>query len=273
VWGIFHLPSLILLGAYLLGIIMALVMGRIFRRTLLKSEPSFLVIELPPYKAPAVKQVFRHMWDRSKLFLQKAGTVILGINIIIWFISAYPKNIDIDQQYASLKSSLVQSSANESKDAASIAKQVDELDRQAAEAKLEQSFAGKIGRMIEPFIAPLGMDWKIGVSIVTSFAAREVFVSTLATVYNVANHDDLEHGLAETLQKQKRADGSRLYTPLMRATIIVFYVFALQCISTIVMVRRETNSWKWPLFQWLYLTGMAWIMSFVTYQGGRWLGL
>ena len=272
VWGFFHLPSLVLLGAYLMGVLMALVMGTIFKKTLLKSEPTFLVLELPPYKIPAFKQVLRHMWDRSKMFLQKAGTVILAINIIIWFISAYPKNDEIDQRYASQKEQLQAALSKEGTNSTAFTLKLDELDQQVAEEKLANSFAGKIGRVIEPLIAPLGMDWKIGVGIVTSFAAREVFVSTLATVYNVSNHDDLEHGLAETLKKQKRADGTQLYTPLMGLTIIVFYIFALQCISTIAIVKRETNSWKWPLFQWAYLTGMAWVMSFITYQGGRLLG-
>ena len=122
---------------------------------------------------------------------------------------------------------------------------------------------------------PLGFDWKIGIGIVASFAAREVFVSTMSTVYNVGEADDKEastQSLGRTLREQKRADGSRLYTPLLGITLMVFYVFALQCVSTVAVVRRETNSWKWPAFQWAYMGALAWIFAFITYQGGRLLG-
>ena len=132
-----------------------------------------------------------------------------------------------------------------------------------------------MGRAIEPVIAPLGFDWKMGIGIISSFAAREVFVSTMSTVYNVGSGDESEPGgkaLVQTLRAQTRPDGSPLYTPLLAITLMVFYVFALQCASTVAVVRRETNSWKWPLFQWLYMGVLAWVLAFVTYQGGRWLG-
>ena len=140
--------------------------------------------------------------------------------------------------------------------------------------KLRASFAGQMGRAIEPVIAPLGFDWKMGIGIVASFAAREVFVSTMSTVYNVGN-DDSESGkgdLAKTLREQKRPDGSPVYTTLTAVSLMVFYVFALQCVSTVAVVRRETNSWKWPLFQWLYMGALAWVLAFITWHGGHWLG-
>ena len=132
-----------------------------------------------------------------------------------------------------------------------------------------------MGRAIEPIIAPLGFDWKMGIGIVASFAAREVFVSTMSTVYNVGNYNRTEQSLKtlqQTMQLQKKPDGSLVYTPLVAVTLMVFYVFALQCVSTVAVVRRETNSWKWPLFQWLYMGLLAWALAFVTYQGGRLLG-
>lgn len=141
--------------------------------------------------------------------------------------------------------------------------------------QLRNSFAGRMGQAIEPVIAPLGFDWKMGIGIISSFAAREVFVSTMSTVYNVGSGDESDAGkkaLVQTLRAQTRPDGSPLYTPLLAITLMVFYVFALQCASTVAVVRRETNSWKWPLFQWLYMGALAWILAFVTYQGGRWLG-
>ena len=135
------------------------------------------------------------------------------------------------------------------------------MDNEAAGVKLRHSFAGRLGRLIEPVIAPLGFDWKMGIGIVASFAAREVFVSTMATVYNVGKYDRSQSSLssmAQTLQAQKRPDGSLVYTPLTAVTLMVFYVFALQCVSTVAVVRRETNSWKWPFFQWLYMGVLAW---------------
>ena len=148
------------------------------------------------------------------------------------------------------------------------------MHEQAGE-RLRQSFAGHLGQLIEPVIAPLGFDWKMGIGIVASFAAREVFVSTMSVVYNVGDYDKSNAGtssLAEALKKQKHPDGRAVYTPLTAVTLMVFYVFALQCVSTVAVVRRETNSWKWPLFQWAYMGALAWALAFLTYHGGRLLG-
>ena len=148
-------------------------------------------------------------------------------------------------------------------------------DSQVAGENLRQSFAGHLGRLIEPVIAPLGFDWKIGIGIITSFAAREVFVSTMSTVYNVGKSEATPSSvtsLARTLQGQKRPDGTQVYTPLTAVTLMVFYVFALQCVSTVAIVRRETNSWKWPVFQWLYMGALAWGLAFLVHLGGHLLG-
>jgi ferrous iron transport protein B len=149
------------------------------------------------------------------------------------------------------------------------------LKKKAAGDQLRHSFAGMMGRAIEPFIKPLGFDWKIGIGVIGSFAAREVFVSTMSTVYNVGEVESDEKGtasLASMLKKETRPDGSPLYTPLLGITLMVFYVFALQCVSTIAVVRRETNGWKWPVFQWLYMTALAWVLAFITWHGGHLLG-
>jgi ferrous iron transport protein B len=150
----------------------------------------------------------------------------------------------------------------------------DSLSKQLAGEKLRNSFAGKMGRAIEPVIAPLGFDWKMGIGIITSFAAREVFVSTMSTVYNVGNseNESSKTQLVETLKQQRHPDGSTVYTPLLAVTLMVFYVFAMQCASTVAIVRRETNTWKWPLFQWAYMGALAWGLAFVTLHVGHWLG-
>ena len=154
--------------------------------------------------------------------------------------------------------------------------QLDALEKETQGAKLRHSFAGRLGHLIEPAIAPLGFDWKMGIGIVASFAAREVFVSTMSVVYNVGETDTKDTAattsLAKTLSEEKREDGTPAYTTLVAVSLMVFYVFALQCVSTIAVVRRETNSWKWPLFQFLYMGALAWVMAFLTYQGGKLLG-
>jgi ferrous iron transport protein B len=228
-----------------------------------------LIMELPPYKMPLLRVVVRHMWDRSRLFLRRAGTVILGINILLWFLATYPHNKQMTQEFAARRAAVSKAAQP------SAAEQLSSLDNEEAGAKLRQSFAGHLGRFIEPVIAPLGFDWKMGIGIVSSFAAREVFVSTMSTVYNVGKSEKTEssmNSLAKTLQAQKRSNGSPVYTPLIAVTLMVFYVFALQCVSTVAIVRRETNSWKWPFFQWVYMGALAWVFAFLTFHIGRLLG-
>jgi ferrous iron transport protein B len=270
--GILKLQGLTMLAMYLLGTVVALLMAWLFKKTLLKGETPMLIMELPPYKRPLLRVVARHMWDRARLFLRRAGTMILGINILLWFLATYPKTNVESLNRSTVKSetqpagSTIQSSSNPTLPSPA----------ELAGGQLRNSFAGRMGHAIEPVIAPLGFDWKMGIGIITSFAAREVFVSTMSTVYNVGQADDSEAGtktLAQTLRAQKRPDGTPVYTTLVAITLMVFYVFALQCASTVVVVRRETNSWKWPLFQWVYMGILAWGLAFITYQGGRWLGL
>jgi ferrous iron transport protein B len=271
VLGILKLQGLTMLAMYLLGTVVALLMAWLFKKTLLKGETPMLIMELPPYKRPLLRVVARHMWDRARLFLRRAGTVILGINILLWFLATYPKmnveslNGSIVKSETQPAGSTIQSSSNPTIPSPA----------EVAGAKLRNSFAGRMGHAIEPVIAPLGFDWKMGIGIITSFAAREVFVSTMSTVYNVGQADDSESGtktLAQTLRAQTRPDGTPVYTTLVAIALMVFYVFALQCASTVAVVRRETNSWKWPLFQWVYMGILAWGLAFITYQGGRWLG-
>jgi ferrous iron transport protein B len=300
VFGFLGLPGLTMLAMYLLGIIGALGMAWVFKKTLLKGATPMLIMELPPYKRPVLAVTLRHMWDRSKIFLRRAGTVILGINILLWFLATYPKisqdeerKKKVDREYeASIfrfgRTGLPEDRAKRTADTSPevIAKWdeqteievrafSEQLERNAQGDKLRHSFAGRLGRLIEPAIAPLGFDWKMGIGIVASFAAREVFVSTMAVVYNVGSGDSEEatsDNLAKMMQAEKRADGRATYTPLTAVSLMVFYVFALQCVSTVAVVRRETNSWKWPVIQWLYMGALAWVLAFITYQGGRLLG-
>ena len=307
--GVIGLQGLTMLAMYLLGTVMALVMAWVFKKTLLKGETPMLIMELPPYKRPVATTILRHMWDRSKLFLRRAGTVILGINIVLWFLATYPKNAELEQKFENRRSELVQTvrpgithkKAVETEIAqlkmvfkdlstnaittvfpdnhaalGALYEKLEALEKEEQGAKLRHSFAGRLGHLIEPAIAPLGFDWKMGIGIVASFAAREVFVSTMSVVYNVGETDTKDTtattSLAKTLREEKRDDGTPAYTTLVAVSLMVFYVFALQCVSTIAVVRRETNSWKWPLFQFLYMGALAWGLAFLTYQGGKLLG-
>jgi ferrous iron transport protein B len=267
--------SLTMLSMYLLGIVVALGMAWVFKKTLLRGDTPMLVMELPPYKRPLVKIVVRHMWDRSRLFLRRAGTVILGINILLWFMASYPRHAAVEQPFAAQRAALQKSFSQNRPSPEQQRKALEQIDTAQAGERLRGSFAGQAGRLLQPLIAPLGFDWKMGIGIVSSFAAREVFVSTMSIVYNVAegaDEDTHTKDLAQVLRQQKRPDGTPVYTALTAITLMVFYVLALQCVSTVAVVRRETNSWKWPLFQWIYMGVLAWVFAFVTCQGGRLLG-
>jgi ferrous iron transport protein B len=267
--------SLTMLSMYLLGIVVALGMAWLFKKTLLRGDTPMLVMELPPYKRPLVKIVLRHMWDRSRLFLRRAGTVILGINILLWFMASYPRHAAVEQPFAVQRATLQKSFSQTRASPEQQSRALEQIDTAQAGERLRGSFAGQAGRLLQPLIAPLGFDWKIGIGIVSSFAAREVFVSTMSIVYNVAegaDEDTHTKDLAQVLRQQKRPDGTPVYTALTAITLMVFYVLALQCVSTVAVVRRETNTWKWPVFQWVYMGVLAWVFAFITYQGGRLLG-
>lgn len=268
--GWIPLQSLTMLGLYLLGTSAALLVAWLFKSTFLKGPPPLLIMELPPYKRPTLQGVLLHMWQRARMFLQSAGTLILCLNIVLWFLATYPHSAEREQHFAQLRQAVASGVAPAGVGQAALAAQVErqtaELNAQEAAERLQTSFAGRMGRFIEPVLAPLGFDWKIGIGIIASFAAREVFVSTMSTVYSVGNADPSasNRSLVQTLREQVRPDGGRLYTPASGLSLMVFYVFALQCASTVAIVRRETNSWKWPVFQWCYLAVVAWIMAFAT---------
>ncbi|MGA2016016.1 MAG: ferrous iron transport protein B [Opitutaceae bacterium] len=223
---------------YALGTFGAFGFAWLFKRTLLRGKPPLMIMELPPYRLPRLKDVLLHMVERAGLFLKNAGTVILAISIVLWFLAAYPK-------------APAGATATE---------------------QLAQSWAGRAGHAIEPVIKPIGFDWHIGIGLISSFAAREVFVSTMGVVFNAEAEGGNSAPLTHALNAARWPDGRALFTPLVCFTLMIFYVFAMQCMSTIAVVRRETNSWRWPIFQTLYMTGAAWVLSFIVFQSGTALG-
>ncbi len=258
VFGVISIGAIIMLGMYLLGIVVAVIFAFIFKRTVLKAPPPPFIMEMPPYRQPNLRTVLQNVFERSWLFVKRAGTVILAISILLWALAYFPR---VSEPLA-VAGGLTQ---------AEIAERPTETGSESRQ--LEQSFAGMLGHAIEPVIAPLGFDWKIGIALIASFAAREVLVSTLSIIYNVGKDATEEsESLLSAIRDAKRSDGSNAWTPLTAITLMVFFVLAMQCMSTVAVVRRETNSWRWPLFMVAYMTVLAYGAAFITYQGGKLLG-
>ncbi len=257
VFGFISLGAVLMLAMYLLGISVAIVVAFLLKRTILKAEPAPFIMELPPYRMPNLRTILQNMLTRAWLFVKRAGTVILAISIVLWALMYFPREVSDPAS----QSQTVQVSEGQSSDLAPESQQ------------LQNSYAGRLGHAIEPVIRPLGYDWKIGVALIASFAAREVLVSTLSIIYNVGKDENEEsQTLIGAVREARNPDGSIVWTPLTALSLMVFFVLAMQCMSTVAIVRRETNSWRWPIFMVGYMTVLAYIGAFITYQGGRLLG-
>jgi ferrous iron transport protein B len=265
VWvGPVTLPGITLFSLYVLGIVAAIAVAWALKRTALKGGKPLYVMELPPYRMPAWRSVMVTVLDRSLLFLRKAGTVILAVSILLWFFASYPKG-GPEASAISAQIAAAQQAGNGAETA--------HLKKELAGASLRESFAGQVGRAMEPAIRPLGFDWRIGIGLITSFAAREVMVSTMATVFNLGDTDHAPVSLRQTIREATDpATGARSYTPLVGLSLMVFFALACQCMSTVAVARRETNSWRWPIFMLVMMNVLAWLASFAVYQGGRLLG-
>ncbi len=267
VFGFLSLPGLVLFSLYMMGILAAVLVAWVLKRTALRGPRPLYVMELPPYRVPSWRSVLLTVRDRAGLFVQKAGTVILAVSIVLWFLASYPKTAEVKPLEKRLEA--VERGAANAQGA-----EVVQLRNEIAGVSLRDSFAGRAGRLIEPAIAPLGFDWKIGIALLSSFAAREVMVSTMATVYNLGDADQTSVSLREKLRHAENPrTGERAYSPLMAVSLMVFFVLACQCMSTVAVVRRETNSWRWPIFMVLMMNALAWVASFAVFQGGKALGL
>ena len=267
VFGFLSVGAVLMLAMYTLGIAVALIVAFILKRTVLKAPPPPFIMELPPYRMPSIRTVFQNMLTRAWLFVKRAGTVILAISIILWALMYFPRS-----EPASVPPAITQSEAVNDPATGQPGDPAVELPLPEGE-QLRHSFAGRLGHLIEPVIRPLGFDWKIGVALIASFAAREVLVSTLSIIYNVGKDENEEsETLISAIRHAKDDNGSIVWTPLTALTLMVFFVLAMQCMSTVAIVRRETNSWSWTLFMVGYMTALAYIAALITYQGGRLLG-
>ena len=252
--GFFSARGMVMMGLYLVGIVMALIVSYVFKWLIKINEKSFFILELPVYRAPRWKNIGITMIEKAKIFVTDAGRIIIVISLLLWFLSSYgpPSRMkSIDSKYASLRQTT-----------APAGKAV--LDKQYRTEKLQNSFAGIAGKVIEPAIKPLGFDWKIGIALITSFAAREVFVGTMATLYSVDENDDAT--LKQKMQNATREDGTKVYTLATALSLMMFYVLAMQCMSTLAITKRETRTWKWPVIQFVYMTGLAYVMSLLIYR-------
>ena len=278
VFGLFSLPAVMMFSLYVAGVLAAMLAAWVFKKTLFKGPPPALMMELPPYKMPAWRNIVVTMWDRGSQFLKRAGTVILAISIVLWFLLSYPK-LGASQAAQNVRDVVPAAGIDpgpggaprvlEPTQAPTQASADAEKEERLAAAQLRQSYAGRIGRVVEPLIAPLGFNWKIGIGLIGAMSAREVFVSTMGTVYSVGDADEESKPLKTAMQNDRWPDGSKVWTPLVAVSLMVYFVIAMQCISTLAVVKRETNSWKWPIFMQVYMTAFAWITSFAVYQIGR----
>ncbi|MCB9044784.1 MAG: ferrous iron transport protein B [Chitinophagales bacterium] len=251
---VFNLQGLVLMGLYLLGFVMALLVSKVMSLMIKSTERSYFLMELPVYRAPRWNNVITTMIEKAKIFVVDAGKVIMVISLILWVLAAFgpPKQMQkVTAKYAVLKE---QHPDN-----------LKQLKIEESTERLEHSFAGIMGKAIEPAIRPLGYDWKIGIAIITSFAAREVFVGTMATLYSVGN-DETSETVREKMRAARRLDGTPVYTIGTGVSLLIFYVFAMQCMSTLAIVKRETRSWKYPSLQFVYMLGLAYTCAWIAFQ-------
>jgi ferrous iron transport protein B len=254
--GFISLQAIVMMALYLIGVIMALIVSFVAKWFINLKEKSFFILELPVYRAPRWKNILVTMISKAKIFVMDAGKIIIVISLFLWALSSYgPSNRmeNIVLQY----SEKIKQNPDQAK----------KLEVKKESAMLENSYAGVLGRTVEPVISPLGYDWKIGIALITSFAAREVFVGTMATLYSVEGGKDADRQtLLQRMSSARREDGSKVYSLATGMSLMIFYMLAMQCMSTLAVVKRETRSWKWPMIQLVYMTTLAYLMSFIAYQ-------
>lgn len=251
--GFLSLQALVMMGLYLLGVVMAMLVSYIAKWFIHIKEKSFFILELPTYRPPRAKTIAQTMINKARIFVTDAGKIIMVISLILWALSSFgpPKRMAAIQTAYEQQLALYPASK-------------DSLNTHLNTAKLENSYAGILGKSMEPVIKPLGYDWRIGIALVTSFAAREVFVGTMATLFSVSD-DDKGTLLREKMAMAKKQNGEPLFTLATGVSLMIFYLFAMQCMSTLAIVKRETRSWKWPVIQFVYMTGIAYLMSLLAY--------
>lgn len=273
VFGLVPVQGLLLVGMYLFSTVTTLAAAWFLGRTLVKGRHVPLLLELPRYRWPSFSNTVRAMWLRTREFLTEAGTVILGFTAIMWLLLSYPAPpATADTTQPDVSHEVASPGSNDQAAASNEAAANNEAAASETKSPIEYSFGGRMGHALEPIMAPLGFDWKLTVGIIGAFSAREVFVSTLALVWGLEDADEESTPLREHLRAETRPDGQPAYPPLVGLSLLVFFALACQCMSTLAVVKRETQSWRWPLVMFAYMTALAYAASFIVYQGGRLLG-
>jgi len=269
VLGIFEFGAVVLFLIYFLSAAGAIGAAAVLRRTLLRGPRPTMVLELPPYRMPVWRNLVVNVWQKVRAFLVDAGSIILALTIVLWALLNFPKSEAVSAHFDAARADVAAQVVRAEDRAAALAA----LDSQEAGEQLRHSVGGRLGHAIEPALKPLGFDWRIGIGLLGAFAAREVFVSTMGIVFDVGDDDENTQPLRTALKEARRPDGAPLMTPLVGVSLMVFFVFACQCMSTIAVVRRESGSWKWPLFMFGYMTALAYVASLFVYQVGHALGI
>ena len=253
----------VMLILYTTGILLAVLMARLFKRFLFNKEDVPFVMELPPYRMPTGKSILIHMWEKAKQYLHKMGGVILIASIIIWFLGYFPRNTEKSKSFDRQIAQVEQSDKTDDEKATEIA----HLEHQKAIEHQQDSYIGQIGQAIQPILSPLGFDWKMSVSLMTGMAAKEVVVSTLSILYTGESDD--EQALTEQLRQDRNADGEPVFTPLVALSFMLFVLIYFPCIATVSAIVNESGSWKWGLFVIGYTCLLAWIVSCLVFQVGQ----
>jgi ferrous iron transport protein B len=260
--GWFNLQGIVLFGLYMLGIVAGLLTALLLKKTALHGPKPMFALMLPEFRRPNLQTVFMQLLGRALIFLKRAGTVIFAVAVVVWALAYYPRSdviaADLDQQQSLAAANLSGEALNQA---------MSRLENEAAAAQLEQSWLGRAGKVVEPAFKPLGWDWKVSAAVIAGFPAREVVIAVLGTVYAVGGAAD-ESTLAARLQAATWPDGSAVYTLPMVIGLLIFYACCLQCAATLAVIRRETNSWQWPLFAWAYMTTLGYVGALLVYQLG-----
>jgi ferrous iron transport protein B len=269
VGGLLGLQGLTLFLMYMLGIAVALRTALILKKTLFRGEPPPFVLELPTYKKPQLRTTTLKVYFQGREFLYRAGTTIFAVAVIVWALAYFPHVQSITDQFEVSRQALTDSGM----DAAALEEALDALGKEEGSAHLENSYLGRMGHGIEAFVAPLGWDWRIGTAVVASFPAREIIVATLGIIFNMGDEaDETSLGLREALQQATSSSGEPLFNVPVALSVMVFFALCMQCAATLVMIRRETATWRWPVYTFSYMTVLAYVGAAATYHLTTWLG-
>ena len=261
VW-IFNLQGLVLFGLYVLGIVGGVTTALLLRYSFLRGEHPTFILALPEFRLPNLQTIGMKLLDRVRVFLRRAGTVIFSVAVVVWALAYFPRSADVDQARQQSRAEAVATLRGDA-----LTARLHDIDNQAAADHLAQSWLGRAGHAVAPVFAPLGWDWRVSAAVIAGFPAREVVVAVLGTIYAVGDEAD-EQSLTARLHSAVRPDGTPVFTLPMVLGLLVFYAWCLQCAATLAVIRRETNSWRWPVFAWAYMTTLGYGAALLIFQLG-----